>query len=187
MRQSNPCLWRNHISLQRERKVFWGLPQSWWARALQRASAGLLPLPTCLFWAFISTTVKQRSVHQLTASTLKLEPRRMHATTVSPRDFHVTYMRILSTHKCSYNYKLLSHFSVFTPESARTLQRQIAPLWLILSRVLCLQRYHLKHRLPSLRAGPVGGLVECEFTHRRKDQSYSCKSLENLVVILEPR
>lgn len=55
----------------------------------------------------------------------------------SKRFSYVTYMRILSTHKCSYNYKLLSHFSVFTPESARTLQRQIAPPWLILSRVLC--------------------------------------------------
>lgn len=40
---------------------------------------------------------------------------------------YVKYMRILTTHKCSYNSKLLSHFSVFTPESARTLQRQMGP------------------------------------------------------------
>lgn len=74
---------------------------------------------------------------------------------------YVTYMRILTTHKCSYNSKLLSHFSIFMPESARTLQRQMGP------REQCSAgssacRYHLKHRL---RADLLGGLVESVNSH----------------------
>lgn len=45
-----------------------------------------------------------------------------------------------------------------------------------------------KHRLASTQSRSslmAGG--ECEFTHRRKAQRYSCNSLENAVVILEQR
>lgn len=99
----------------------------------------------------------------------------------------VTYMRILITHKCSPYYKLLSLFSVFTPESAKTPQRQMAPHdWY--SAGSCLPMYHIKHSLASTQSGSswrAGG--GCEFTHQRKAQSYLCNNLENLVIILEPR
>lgn len=84
---------------------------------------------------FLCFTVKQRSAHQLTASTLKLaEGKHWSQGECRLQLFHweifMCHIRKLWSHKCSCNYELLSHFSVFTPESAWTLQRD---RWLLMT------------------------------------------------------